>query len=47
LDSKKALNKENFETFLVSTLFPDDVDLRAINLNFLDSKNDDKEDKDY
>jgi hypothetical protein len=28
-------------------LFPDDVDLRAINLNFLDSKNDDKEDKDY
>lgn len=35
LDSKNALNSENFETFLVSSLFPDnEVDLSSVNVSF-------------
>jgi hypothetical protein len=47
LDNKNAFNRENFETFLVSSLFPkNEVDLNSvnINLNFFngDKKLDDK-----
>jgi hypothetical protein len=34
LNAKNALNGENFETYLVSGLFPDnEVDLNAVNLD--------------
>jgi hypothetical protein len=35
LNSENALNTENFETYLVSSLFPDnEVDLSTVNVNF-------------
>jgi hypothetical protein len=35
LNSENALNSDNFETFLVSSLFPDnEVDLNSVNINF-------------
>ena len=35
LDSENAMNRENFETYLVSSLFPDnEVDLSSVNINF-------------
>jgi hypothetical protein len=35
LNSENALNRENFETYLVSTLFPNnEVDLSTVNVNF-------------
>jgi hypothetical protein len=35
LNSENALNTENFETYLVSNLFPDnEVDLSTVNVNF-------------
>ena len=34
LDKENALNTENFETFMVSSLFPENVDLSAVNLHF-------------
>jgi hypothetical protein len=47
LDSKNAFNRENFETFLVSSLFPkNEVDLNSVNINLNlfngDKKLDDK-----
>ena len=42
LDNKNAFNRENFETFLVSSLFPkNEVDLNSVNIN-LNLFNDDK-----
>jgi len=45
LNSENALNTENFETYLVSSLFPDnEVDLSTVNVNFdLFEKEDKKE----
>ena len=35
LNSENALNTENFETYLVSSLFPDnEVDLSTVNVSF-------------
>jgi len=34
LDKENALNWDNFEAFLVSNLFPDDVDLKSVNISF-------------
>ena len=35
LNSENALNRENFETFLVSSLLPNnEVDLSTVNVNF-------------
>jgi hypothetical protein len=35
VNRENALNTENFETFLVSSLFPNnEVDLNNVNLNF-------------
>ena len=47
LDNKNAFNRENFETFLVSSLFPkNEVDLNSVNINLNlfnhDKKLDDK-----
>jgi hypothetical protein len=41
LNSKNALNRENFETYLVSSLFPNnEVDLNSVNvdLDFFEKK---------
>ena len=48
LNSENALNTENFETFLVSSLFPNnEVDLSTVNVNFdLFEKKEKAEEKD-
>jgi hypothetical protein len=45
LNSENALNRENFETFLVSSLLPNnEVDLSAVNVNIdLFDKKEEKE----